>query len=295
MSRFLLTGGGGFVGQWLARLLIQRGHDATLAGSGIVETAPTILTAEERAAVQWIVADIREQDDVNAMLDASRPDVVVHLAGIAFQAHGDQDPALAYDVNVLGAVRLFAAINERRAAGTMDPTTLIVGTGLQYGIHPRRRAATDRGRRAAAAHALRGEQDGAGGGCAPGAAVERRTDRLHPQLQPLGRRTGGGVPAAVARRAHARAEARRRATRCRSGMTSSATIFTSPTLPRRISRSPSEAVPVRRTTSVAERGSAFDSWPPMSCFALACRLRFPPHHRSFERLTFRRWLARRRS
>ena len=208
--------------------------------------------------------------------------------GIAFQPRGDQNPALAYDVNVLGAVRLFAALNERRTAGTMDPTTLIVGTGLQYGVHSGRRAAADRGRRAAAAHVLRGEQDGAGGGGAPGPAVRRRADRVHPQLQPLGRGTGGGIPAPVARRARARAAARRRAARCRSGTTSSVTIFTSPTLPRRISRSPSEGVPARRTTSAAERGSAFDSWPPMSCFALACPLRFRPHHRSFERLTSRR-------
>lgn len=135
MTRFLLTGGSGFVGQWLARLLIQRGHEASLAGLGSWETAPAILTADERNAVQWIVADVRKQPDVNAMLDASRPDVIFHLAGIASQPRGDQDPALAYDVNVLGAVRLFGALNERRAAGTLDPTTLVVGTGLQYGIH----------------------------------------------------------------------------------------------------------------------------------------------------------------
>jgi GDP-4-dehydro-6-deoxy-D-mannose reductase len=135
MSRFLLTGGNGFVGQWLTRLLLERGHETTGAGLGSWETSPAILTSEERGAVQWIAADMRQQGDVNAMLDASRPDVVVHLAGIAFQPHGDQNPTLAYDVNVLGAVRLFAALNERREAGTLDAATLIVGTGLQYGVH----------------------------------------------------------------------------------------------------------------------------------------------------------------
>ena len=40
MSRFLVTGGGGFVGQWLARLLIQRGHETTLAGLGLVGDGP---------------------------------------------------------------------------------------------------------------------------------------------------------------------------------------------------------------------------------------------------------------
>lgn len=135
MSRFLVTGGGGFVGQWLARLLIERGHDVVLAGLGSFDDSPPILTAAERSAVRWVGADMRRSGDVRAMLEASRPDAVAHLAGIAFPPAGDQDPALTYDVNVLGAVRLFAAIDELRGAGTLDPAVLIVGTGLQYGLH----------------------------------------------------------------------------------------------------------------------------------------------------------------
>jgi UDP-glucose 4-epimerase len=135
MTRFLITGGGGFVGQWLARLLISRGDDVTLAGLGTPETGPAILTAAERRATHWLTADMRKQDEVEAMLDAARPDVVVHLAGIAFQPAGDRDPARTYEVNLIGAVRLLAALAARRGAGTMDPATLIVGTGVQYGAH----------------------------------------------------------------------------------------------------------------------------------------------------------------
>ena len=40
MSRVLLTGGGGFVGQWLARALIERGDDVTLAGLGSLSDGP---------------------------------------------------------------------------------------------------------------------------------------------------------------------------------------------------------------------------------------------------------------
>lgn len=136
MTRFLVTGGGGFVGQWLARLLLQRGHEVSLAGLGTLNESPPILTAEERARVRWIAMDVRRQDEIASALDASRAEAVVHLAGIAFQPAGDLNPTLAYDVNVLGAVRLLALVNERRAAGTMDPTILIVGTGVQYGVHP---------------------------------------------------------------------------------------------------------------------------------------------------------------
>lgn len=136
MTRFLLTGGGGFVGQWLARLLIERGDDVTLAGFGTWGDAPAILTAEERAAVRWVSADVRQQAAVDAMVETSRPEAVVHLAGISFQPAGDLDPAMTYDVNALGAVRLLSALRVRRAAGTIDPTTLIVGSGAQYGVHP---------------------------------------------------------------------------------------------------------------------------------------------------------------
>jgi GDP-4-dehydro-6-deoxy-D-mannose reductase len=135
MTRFLVTGGGGFVGQWLARLLLARGHDVVLSGLGTLEASPAILTADERRRVRWIAMDVRRLEEIATALDASSPDVVVHLAGIAFQPAGDQNPALAYDVNVLGTVRLLALLNERRAAGTMDPVTLVVGTGVQYGIH----------------------------------------------------------------------------------------------------------------------------------------------------------------
>src|SRR5262245_7580991 len=113
MSRFLVTGGGGFVGQWLARLLLARGHEVVLAGLGPLEATPSILTTDERGSVRWISMDVRRVDDIGAALDDSRPEFIVHLAGIAFQPAGDQNPALAYDVNVLGAVRLFALLNER--------------------------------------------------------------------------------------------------------------------------------------------------------------------------------------
>ena len=132
--RALVTGGGGFVGQWLARALLARGDAVWLAG--LEPPAPGgVLTDEERAAARWLSVDVRRAEDLERALDDSRPDLVFHLAGLSYVPEAQDAPARAWDVNVLGAVRLLAAIAARRRAGGMDPTVLVVGTAMQYGKH----------------------------------------------------------------------------------------------------------------------------------------------------------------
>jgi len=133
--RALLTGGAGFVGQWLARSLLRRGDDVDLAGLGAAFAGPPILSADERGATRWFAADVRDGDALDAAIEASKPDVVFHLAGVSFPPDADRTPTAAYDVNVLGAVRLLSSVARRRAAGTLDPVVLIVGSGVQYGRH----------------------------------------------------------------------------------------------------------------------------------------------------------------
>src|SRR5215470_1945961 len=133
--RALLTGGAGFVGQWLARSLLQRGDDVVLAGIGASFEGPAILTAAERRATRWFAADVRDAAALDAAIEASRPDVVFHLAGVSFPPDADRMPTTAFDVNVLGAVRLLSSVARRRAAGVLDPVVLIVGSGVQYGRH----------------------------------------------------------------------------------------------------------------------------------------------------------------
>jgi GDP-4-dehydro-6-deoxy-D-mannose reductase len=134
MNRVLLTGGGGFVGQWVARALIERGDDVTLAGLGSFD-ALSVLSEDEGRAVRWLTANLCVQDHVEAMLEAARPDVIVHLAGVAFPPEAERDPTGAYDINTLGVVRLLAAVARRRQAGAIDPTVIVIGSATQYGTH----------------------------------------------------------------------------------------------------------------------------------------------------------------
>ncbi len=138
MSRVLLTGGGGFVGQWVARAALERGDDVLLAGLGAMPKALVDLASHAARPFRWISADMCRPADVHAMVGAATPDIIIHLAGVAFPPQAENDPAATYDVNTLGAVRVLAAVAARVRAGTLDPektTIVIVGSALQYGVH----------------------------------------------------------------------------------------------------------------------------------------------------------------
>jgi GDP-4-dehydro-6-deoxy-D-mannose reductase len=132
--RALVTGAGGFVGQWLCRELLRDGwdvHGASLTG------APAGGTLEDwqRDAVYWYDVDLREAVEVAATLDSARPDAVFHLAGISTVQAAEANPDAAWSTNVRAATVLLDAIATRRASGTMDPVVVIIGSGEEYGAH----------------------------------------------------------------------------------------------------------------------------------------------------------------
>ncbi len=73
------------------------------------------LTADEKKAVSWRSCDVTRMDDVRAAIEASKPDAVFHLAGVAFVPAADKDPGAAVDVNVGAAARLLGDVRARHA------------------------------------------------------------------------------------------------------------------------------------------------------------------------------------
>jgi GDP-4-dehydro-6-deoxy-D-mannose reductase len=130
--RALVTGAAGFVGQWLCRALLADGWDVVGAGITAVPVAG-ILSEEEKRSITWSLADVRQQGDMARAFDQSKPDAVFHLAGVSSIPDAQGDPAVAYDINVLGAVRLLHEARVRRRAGEIDPVLLVIGSGAQYG------------------------------------------------------------------------------------------------------------------------------------------------------------------
>lgn len=129
----LVTGGSGFVGQWLARGLLGRG--SKVVSLGLHAPVPGILSPGELEAVEWRQGDVRDPDILRRTIEKTRPELIFHLAGMSFVPEARDAPATAYEINVLGAVRLLAATAALKAAGTLDPIVVIVGSATQYGRH----------------------------------------------------------------------------------------------------------------------------------------------------------------
>lgn len=129
--RVLITGGSGFVGQWLCRHYLARG-DTVFAGTVDKATGPPVLTSAQRAAVHWLPLDTTSDEQIARAVDAATPDLVAHLAAMAFSPDATESPARAFEVNALGALRLLSRLCK---AGARGVRALVVGSAEQYGAN----------------------------------------------------------------------------------------------------------------------------------------------------------------
>ena len=127
-GRILITGAGGFVGQWLSRAMVRNGW--TVFG-GAIDGPPVtgVLSGEEIAAIRWLSLDVRSDESVRAAVETSLPDRVAHLAGIAYPPEANADPQRAHDVNAVGVTRVVSAL----ASAAPTARVLVVGSAEEYG------------------------------------------------------------------------------------------------------------------------------------------------------------------
>jgi UDP-glucose 4-epimerase len=105
--KLLVTGGAGYIGSIVSRVLIDQGHQLVVLDS---------LERGHRGAVaaeaELVVADLRDADAVKATLtETDTPfDGVLHFAAFALVGESVEQPELYYDNNVLGTLNLLNAI-----------------------------------------------------------------------------------------------------------------------------------------------------------------------------------------
>jgi len=107
--RALITGGKGFVGNWLAAHLKDRGDEVAVID---IET-----DVADGAAVRRVVADVV-------------PDAIYHLAAMTHVGDSWDDPSRVLRVNVLGTAEILAAGRTL----TAGPRVLVVSSAEVYGV-----------------------------------------------------------------------------------------------------------------------------------------------------------------
>ncbi|MCB1057495.1 MAG: GDP-mannose 4,6-dehydratase [Acidobacteria bacterium] len=103
--RYLITGISGFVGQHLARHLLEQG--AEVHGTCVGDCAAI-------EGVEVLEADLLDPAALARVVEGSAPDVVVHLGGLSHVGESWQRMAEHFQVNVLGTENLLAAARGRR-------------------------------------------------------------------------------------------------------------------------------------------------------------------------------------
>ena len=132
--RALVTGGDGFVGQYLLRELTAAGAEV-VASVQRLPPRPSILHKPEVGVVTWKQADIQEADPLFRLIASERPPFIFHLAGYASGALARQAPEQALTLNAVGTLNLCSATARvREEFSDYAPRIVIMGSAEAYGF-----------------------------------------------------------------------------------------------------------------------------------------------------------------
>ncbi len=127
--RVLITGHTGFKGAWLSLWLQSLGAHVI----GLAPGAPTRPSLFELAQVgdhmTQHAADVRDAQAVLEVIRSEQPEVVFHLAAQPMVRRSLREPALTYEVNVMGTVNVLEAV---RVAGPSVRAAVIVTSDKCY-------------------------------------------------------------------------------------------------------------------------------------------------------------------
>lgn len=108
--RVLITGHTGFKGAWLSLWLQAMGAEV----SGIAPGSPTdpslYAAAETGSEMVEYAIDVRDGEAVRGAFAEARPEIVMHLAAQPMVRRSYLQPALTYEINVMGTVNVLEAV-----------------------------------------------------------------------------------------------------------------------------------------------------------------------------------------
>ena len=133
-ERFLITGGQGFIGAWIARRLVLDGSDVTLFDLKEDDhLIGQVLETDLLARVKRSYGDIADGATVARVVAESQPTALIHLAGLQVPTCR-QNPTLGARVNVIGTLNVFEAVKALAAPANIvyASSAAVVGIPEDY-------------------------------------------------------------------------------------------------------------------------------------------------------------------
>ncbi|MCS6981840.1 MAG: CDP-glucose 4,6-dehydratase [Flavobacteriales bacterium] len=127
-QRVLLTGHTGFKGAWLLHLL----HSVQAHSYGYAlppeQEDELSATMDPHLRQPETLEDIRSGTSLSAILREFQPQFIIHMAAQSLVRRSYQNPALTFEVNVSGTLRLLEAIRQHASALTSHPLVVLIVT-----------------------------------------------------------------------------------------------------------------------------------------------------------------------
>lgn len=120
--RVFVTGHTGFKGSWLCYILLKLGSEVT--GYALEPPQENLFDiCGIKPHIRSIIGDIRDYDKLSQAFNEANPDVVIHLAAQPLVQEGYKNPALTYETNVMGTVRLLDCVRFTENVGSVVNVT----------------------------------------------------------------------------------------------------------------------------------------------------------------------------
>lgn len=131
MTTLLVTGGAGYIGSHMCVELLQSGYEVVVVDN-LCNSSPRSLEAVSRITqkpLTFVEADLRDESALARVFAQHSIQAVLHFAGLKAVGESVADPAAYYDNNVIGTLRLLAAMTRA------DVRTLVFSSSATvYGL-----------------------------------------------------------------------------------------------------------------------------------------------------------------
>jgi len=107
MSKEWVTGAAGFMGDYLAEMLVGKGHEVLAT---YYRPTTDVKNIDRRARIEE--CDIRDRKRVKGLLSEFKPDRIFHLAAQSYPTVSWEEPWYTIETNVIGTINIFEGIKE---------------------------------------------------------------------------------------------------------------------------------------------------------------------------------------